>query len=309
MWFYDQWKRAPEPGFAQINTDLRLQWVPEQGMEDAALSASETEYALGRSPQEYARLGRQAEIFRPMTRRLFEDAGIQAGMRVLDLGSGAGDVCMLLAEMVGPNGMAIGLDLDPEVVAHARERVAKSGLRNIEFVASDFASYKPSAPVDAVVGRLVLMYQKDPAAALGSVVRHLRPGGVVAFIEPLFMPPQGPDSTIKLAATIIVETLRRSGAHLDLALRLHKVFQAAGLPIPKMRFEAVIDGASNSPLYQYFADTVGSLLPKAIEYGITTAEEMQIATLAERLRAEFSALGYAIFVAGSTSAWCRKELP
>src|SRR5207248_1957221 len=141
------------------------------------MTAVNAEYALGRSPQEYARLARQAEIFRPMTRRLFEEAGITTGMRVLDLGSGAGDVCMLLAEMVGPSGTVIGLDVDAEACAHARERLAKARLGDIEFVACDFASYQPSAPVDAVVGRLVLMYQKDPAAALASVVRHLRPGG------------------------------------------------------------------------------------------------------------------------------------
>ena len=169
------------------------------------MTAVNTEYALGRSPQEYARLARQAEIFRPMTRRLFEEAGISTGMRVLDLGSGAGDVCMLVAEMVGQSGAVIGLDVDAEACAHARERLGKARLGNIEFVTSDFASYQPSAPVDAVVGRLVLMYQKDPAAALASVVRHLRPGGAVAFIEPLFMPPAGPDSALKRAATVLIE--------------------------------------------------------------------------------------------------------
>ena len=66
------------------------------------MSAAHDQYALGRSPQEYARLARQAEIMKPMTRRLFADAGILPGMTVLDLGSGAGDVAMLLAEMLGP---------------------------------------------------------------------------------------------------------------------------------------------------------------------------------------------------------------
>jgi ubiquinone/menaquinone biosynthesis C-methylase UbiE len=67
------------------------------------MSAANDQYALGRSAKEYARLERQAEIMKPMTRRLFADAGISAGMTVLDLGSGAGDVSMLLAEMVGPH--------------------------------------------------------------------------------------------------------------------------------------------------------------------------------------------------------------
>src|SRR6266545_8369175 len=73
------------------------------------MNAPNRDYALGRSPHEYARLCLQAELLRPMTRRVFEEAGIGAGMRVLDMGCGAGDVCLLLAEMVGPAGAVIGL--------------------------------------------------------------------------------------------------------------------------------------------------------------------------------------------------------
>ncbi len=155
------------------------------------MSAAHEQYALGRSPQEYARLARQAEIMKPMTRRLFAEAGVQPGMRVVDLGSGAGDVCMLLAEMVGLSGTVIGLDLDKDALLHARERAAAAGFANITFAHSDFAHYVPDAPLDAIVGRLVLMYQADPAAALAKLTPYLRPGGVVAFIEPWFQPPPG----------------------------------------------------------------------------------------------------------------------
>ena len=54
-------------------------------------------------------------------------------MRVVDLGSGAGDVCMLLAEMVGPSGAVIGIDLDREVTLYAQNRVVAAGIENIEF--------------------------------------------------------------------------------------------------------------------------------------------------------------------------------
>jgi SAM-dependent methyltransferase len=220
------------------------------------MSAAHEQYALGRSPQEYARLARQAEIMKPMTRRLFAEAGLQPGMRVLDLGSGAGDVCMLLAEMVGLGGTVIGLDLDEDAMLHARARAAAAGLANITFVHSDFAHYVPDAPLDAIVGRLVLMYQADPAVALAKLTTYLRPGGVVAFIEPWFQSPPGPDSTLKTAITCLVETLRRSGAQVDLGPRLHRVFQAAGLPLPNMRFEAVMDPHEESPLYELVADTI-----------------------------------------------------
>ena len=268
------------------------------------MSAAHDQYVLGRSPQEYARLARQAEIMKPMTKRLFAEAGIRPGMTVLDLGSGAGDVAMLLAEMVGPGGKVIGLDLDHDAMQHARERAAVARFGNITFIHSDFAHYIPDAPLDAIVGRLVLMYQADPAAALAKLTKHLRPGGVVAFIEPWFQPPPGPDSIMKTAVTVIVETLRRSGAHVDLGPRMHRVFQAAGLPLPTMRFEAIMDPRQDSSAYQYVSDTVANLMPKALEYGIPGADTLDIASIPERMRTELNAVGYAMVVAPMVCAWC-----
>jgi SAM-dependent methyltransferase len=269
------------------------------------MSAAHEQYALGRSRWEYGRLARQAEIMKPMTRRLFEDAGIRSGMTVLDLGSGAGDVAMLLAEMVGPEGRVIGLDLDHDAMQHARERAIEAQFHNVHFVHSDFAHYRPEAPLDAIVGRLVLMYQADPAAALRPVAKHLRLGGAVAVIEPWFRPIEGLDGVTKTAINCLIETLRRSGAHVDLGPRLHRVFPAAGLPVPEMRFEAVVDGRDDSPLYQYVADTMASLLPKALEYGVPGADKLDIASMPGQVRAEMNAIGYAMVVASMVCAWCR----
>lgn len=269
------------------------------------MSAAHSQYALGRSSHEYARLARQAEILSPMTKRVFSEAGIGRGMKVLDLGSGAGDVAMLLAEMVGPEGSVIGLDLDHGAIQHAQERAIAAQFHNVTFVHSDFAHYQPDGPLDAVAGRLVLMYQQDPAESLRQLTRHLRPGGVVVFMEPWFQPPPGPDSTLKTTVTCLLETLLRSGAHLDLGARLHRVFQAAGLPVPNMRFEAIMDGREDSPLYAYLADTMASLLPKALEYGVPNAEKLDIASIPQRVSAEMNAVGYAMVVAPMVCAWCK----
>ncbi|HUI60740.1 MAG TPA: class I SAM-dependent methyltransferase, partial [Steroidobacteraceae bacterium] len=148
-------------------------------------------YALGRSEREYARLARQAELLRPTTQRLFVDAGIGPGMRVLDVGSGAGDVSFLLAKLVGPSGEVLGVDLDAEAVRHSRERAAAAGLGNVRFQQADLSQTAPAGPFDAIVGRLALMYLADPGAGLGRLVRNLRPGGIVAFMEPFFQIPPG----------------------------------------------------------------------------------------------------------------------
>ena len=269
------------------------------------MSFADVEYVLGRSRQEYARLIRQAALVEPMTRRLFEDAGIVPGMRVLDIGSGTGDVCMLLSEMVDPAGNVIGLDLDADVIRFAGERVAARGFCNIRFVQCEFSQYEPDAPFDAIVGRSVLMYQPDPSATLAKVATHLRPGGIVAFMEPWMIPPQGPDSRVKQVSNCIVETLRRSGVQIDLGPRLHRVFTSAGLPQPNMRFEALVDGNEESPLYQHCADAMASLLPKAIEYGIVTRGQIEVEKIPEHFRAATNAVGYAVAGLPTVLAWCK----
>jgi SAM-dependent methyltransferase len=263
------------------------------------------QYPLARSEHELKRLALQAEVMKPLTRRTFEDAGIREGMRVLDLGSGFGDVCMLLADMTGKSGSVVGLDIDPRSVREPEKRVAEAGYSNISLVTSDFASYTPAAPFDAVVGRLILMYHPDPPAALKAVVQHLKPGGIVAFQEPWMMPPAGPESTMKRCLGVLFETFRRSGAHTDLGMRLHAVFTKAGLPPPRMRLEAPLDGREDSLLLPYFVETLASLRPKAIELEVPGAAELDPEVDGRRSLAEVRAFGYAVMALPVVSAWCR----
>ncbi|TMJ53049.1 MAG: methyltransferase domain-containing protein, partial [Alphaproteobacteria bacterium] len=70
-------------------------------------------YPFRSSEAERQRLIAQDGLVAPSTQRLFEQAGIAPGMRVLDIGSGPGDVAFLAARMVGPAGEVIGVDRDP----------------------------------------------------------------------------------------------------------------------------------------------------------------------------------------------------
>ena len=97
---------------------------------------SETTYALGHSPAEVQRLKSQGAMLRPITERLLRNVGIDAGMRILDLGCGAGDVSMLAAELVGPEGSIVGIDRSQEVLNVAKERAREGGLHHISVQAS-----------------------------------------------------------------------------------------------------------------------------------------------------------------------------
>jgi SAM-dependent methyltransferase len=84
-------------------------------------------YVLGRSENEEVSLRERAEYFNTATRRLFEDAGIAAGMEVLDIGCGPGDVTLLAADLVGMTGHVVGVDMNPGIVATARARHRRRG--------------------------------------------------------------------------------------------------------------------------------------------------------------------------------------
>src|SRR5215471_11053917 len=101
------------------------------------MNSQDPTYALGRSDFEHQRLLDQARVVRPMTERLFRAAGIGPGMRVLDVGSGMGDVAFL---------------------DKARSRAELLGHANIRFVHGDLRSADLGGQFDAAVGRLVLLY-------------------------------------------------------------------------------------------------------------------------------------------------------
>src|SRR5215470_17333123 len=116
------------------------------------------EYSLGHSEKELRRLRIQAAWYEPSTLRLFEQAGISEGMRVLDLGCGVGDVSFTARKLVGTSGEVLGIDRSEVAVAEAQKRAAAAGLRNVQFLASDLDNFRSEKKFDAVVGRLVLMY-------------------------------------------------------------------------------------------------------------------------------------------------------
>ena len=148
----------------------------------------DTTYTMGRTQAETERLIRQSRLYSGLTRRMLTEAGLTNGMKVLDIGSGAGDVAMAAAELVGPEGRVVGVDVNAEILETARARVAQSGLEHVEFVAGDARTLDLESDFDALIGRFVLMYLPDPAGALRQLSTRLRPGGIVAFHEIGFNP-------------------------------------------------------------------------------------------------------------------------
>ena len=157
-----------------------------------SVQATPPEYVLGRSERESQRLIKQSAFLRPSTERVFQKAGLSAGMRVLDIGCGVGDVSFLAVEFVGPTGTVVGIDRDPGVLAVARQRASESGFTNVTFEENEIDRFTATDPFDACVSRFVLMYQADPVATLKHVARAVKKGGCSLCRNPTLVPESPP---------------------------------------------------------------------------------------------------------------------
>src|ERR1700756_1845277 len=108
-------------------------------------------YPLGNTDAEHERLIRQAARVAPITERFFREAGIGLGQRVLDLGSGVGDVAMLAARLVGTSGEVVAIERDRKSIAKASARVAEAGFHNVSFNESNVNGILDEKPFDAAV--------------------------------------------------------------------------------------------------------------------------------------------------------------
>jgi len=278
----------------------------DQAREDAS---ARPPYALGHSQRELERLSVQARLIGPITRRFFTEAGIGEGMRVLDVGSGAGDVAFLAAELIGATGEVVGTDRSGAALAVARERAAALSYDMITFLEGDPTEMQFERPFDAVVGRYVLMYQPDPAATLTELASRVRPGGIVAFHEPYRDNVRSYPPVVEYdhGWELVDETFRRTGADPLMGIKLHAAFVAAGLPAPTMRMESVIaGGATSSDQVHFEMDVLATLVTEFERLGIAPGDDFDAATLPARAFAAASATDSVIVGRSEVGAWARK---
>jgi SAM-dependent methyltransferase len=278
--------------------------------QELALSNPQVEYALGHSSRELDRLSFQGSVFAPYTRQLLSEAGLTAGMRVLDVGSGGGDVSFLAAELVGANGSVVGVDRSRAAVERATARAIRRNIHNVTFEVGDAAAMHFDQPFDAIIGRFVLMYQDDPAASLRNMMRHVREGGLVAFQEADTTACRSwpAVATFDAAAGWLAEALRGSGARPELGLEMHSLFLDSGLPGPSMRMDALVSGEEDSPVYKLLAEAVRSLVPTLEKLNIASGAQVQIETLTDRMRKEVIAKRAVAMSYGLVGAWAKKPL-
>jgi SAM-dependent methyltransferase len=138
----------------------------------------ESIYVLGHSQAEIRRLINQATILRPTTERLLRSAGIKQGMRVLDVGCGAGDVSMLAGKLVGASGSVVGIDLNADILAVARDRSPVDGFTNVTFTEASVGTFAGPIPFDLVIARYVFRARTPSWDAAGRMIENFSGAGL-----------------------------------------------------------------------------------------------------------------------------------
>lgn len=264
-------------------------------------------YMLGHTEKELTRLQRQSEFFREPTIDILRRAGLGEGMRVLDVGCGAGDVSLIAGELVGPTGSVLGIDQSEEPLVTGRARAAAAERPWIEYLCGDVNDFGDADSFDAVIGRFILLHLNNPTETLRRITERLRPNSIVSFIEmdlstatavpgfPLFDDCMG----------WLVEMYRRSGLEPDMGSRLYGVFRAAGLT-PELTGSARIEAGPAAVAHEYITDTVRSAMPYLDKLGIASPAEIGIETLAERLHAEAVDGDHCFIFPRFIGAWARR---
>ena len=248
------------------------------------------------------RLVAQGRLFDPLTREYLVQAGLVPGMRVLDLGSGAGNVARVVAELVGPHGAVVGIERDPAAVELARRRTDAA---TVEYRVGDAETLDGvEGGFDAVVGRLVLMYLTDPVDTLRRAASRVRPGGLICMHEADLAYP-GADPPTPLWSRMqgyFLDALTKAGFAQRMGPALFTAYRAAGLPGPRLCMGMFAEGGPDAPAWAW-ANVIGATVPLMERLGIATRDDVDPPTLADRLLAETLAYDGCVFGPPMAGAW------
>jgi ubiquinone/menaquinone biosynthesis C-methylase UbiE len=238
--------------------------------------------------------GHAAATVRQHAQRTAEEAAafllprLRPGMRLLDVGCGPGSITRGLAERLAP-GEVIGLDLSRETLAAARADAAARGLANLRYEeGSVYALPFPDGAFDVAYAHQVLQHLREPAAALGEMLRVVRPGGLVAVRDvdwgtAAYWPA---DPWIDRFIDVHFKTWYRNGGEPRMGRRLRALFNAAG--VEDLQITSVVwCYATPAETTQWGESYAARLLTspmgeRAVEYGFASRDDLEAMAAAFR---------------------------
>jgi SAM-dependent methyltransferase len=229
-------------------------------------------YILDGSDPDLRRLLGGAELGAENARTAFRRVGVQPGWNVIDCGCGPIGGLAVLAEMVGPAGRVVGVDVSPAAVQRARAVVTALELGIVEVVAGDLHDLDAAAlggPFDLAFSRAFMMHQADPVRTLRRIADLLRPGGWLVVHEALESPPPRSHPHLRAVADhwdLVHEVLHRNGVPAGAVEDLPRSARQAGLEVTAMRGLFLVEDPE--PMFEIYAATVEAVRERGIQLGI-----------------------------------------
>ena len=229
-------------------------------------------YILDGSDPDLRRLLSGAELGAENARTAFRRVGVQPGWNVIDCGCGPIGALAVLAEMVGPAGRVVGVDVSPAAVQRARAVVTALELGNVEVVAGDLHDLDAAAlggPFDLAFSRAFMMHQADPVQTLRHIADLLRPGGWLVAQEPLHSPPPRSHPHLEAVAghwDLVHEVLHQNGVPAGAVEDLPRSARQAGLEVTAMRGLFLVEDPEL--MFEIYAATLEAVRERGIQLGI-----------------------------------------
>ncbi len=132
--------------------------------------------------------------------RAVEELRLQPGDTVVDLGTGTGRNLLVLAELVGPSGRVIGVDVSPEMLRRAQDKLDERGIHNVELVEADMASFDPPLDTAGVLATFSIEMLPNYDDVIRRLAERVRSGRIA--VCGLRDPDRWPEWTIRVASAL-----------------------------------------------------------------------------------------------------------
>ena len=266
------------------------------------MSESSSHYVHGTSPDEQRRLSRLNDLLNSTS---VAEMALTGGERVLDVGSGLGQLSRAIARAAGPRGRVIGIERSPDQIAEAQRQAAEAGEeRLVEFRSGDVLAFPLRndewGTFDVVHGRFILEHVPDPLEVVRAMVRAVRPGGRIVLedddhdVMRAWPEPEG----LRAVWEAYIRSYRIAGNDPDIGRKLPALLHAAGAWPRRSRW--IFFGAcAGDPDFPAYVDNLAGVVEGAraamlAEGGVTAgAIDLALASVRSLKARPDSALWYA----------------
>jgi ubiquinone/menaquinone biosynthesis C-methylase UbiE len=272
---------------------------------DPERQASHGKYIFAAGAAAAERLWLLDRIFNPTTRELLLNTGLAPGWRVADIGCGIGLNAIWMAERVGPNGSATGIDMSEEQTRIAAANAQASGIKNAFFQQGSATSTGlPRGAFDLVYCRFLLCHLTNPAVAVEEMSSLLKPGGVLVcedFIASTIATYPETRAYVRLSEIYPIMDAKR-GVDSNAGAKLHRYFQAAGFRNPEITLKqpSFLRGEEK----RFWELTLREAIPAIVEAGVARREDLE--QICEEMRAIAENDSILLAVTTVVQAWARK---